>query len=57
MMLDDLGESRAARAVEAGVREVVAAGQVRTPDMGGDASTEDMGEAIAQAAAEAAQEA
>ena len=57
MMLEDLGESRAARAVEAGVREVVAAGQVRTPDMGGDASTEDMGEAIAQAAAEAAQEA
>ena len=57
MMLEDLGESRAARAVDEGEREIVAAGQVRTPDMGGDASTEDMGDAIAQAAAEAAQEA
>lgn len=51
MMLEHLGEVAAARAVELGVREVVAAGRVRTPDMGGEATTEEMGEAIAQAAA------
>ncbi|MFP4248123.1 MAG: isocitrate/isopropylmalate dehydrogenase family protein [Armatimonadota bacterium] len=52
MMLDDLGEHAAARAVEAGVREVVEAGEVRTPDMGGRASCEEMGRAMAEAAAE-----
>ncbi len=51
MMLEDLGEEAAARAVEAGVREVVAEGRVRTPDMGGTASTAEMGEAVAEAAA------
>lgn len=50
-MLEDLGEPVAARAVEAGVREVVAAGEVRTPDMGGSASTVEMGTAVAEAAA------
>ncbi|MGI5816687.1 MAG: isocitrate/isopropylmalate dehydrogenase family protein [Armatimonadota bacterium] len=51
MMLDDLGESAAARAVEGAVRAVVAEGRVRTPDMGGGASCEEMGCAIAEAAA------
>jgi len=51
MMLEDLGEEAAARAVEAGVRKVVAEGRVRTPDMGGAASTAEMGEAVAEAAA------
>jgi len=51
MMLEDIGEPTAAKAVEHGVREVVAAGQVRTPDMGGSSSTEEMGQAMAEAAA------
>ncbi|MCD6361213.1 MAG: isocitrate/isopropylmalate dehydrogenase family protein, partial [Armatimonadetes bacterium] len=50
MMLEDLGEQRAAAAVGAGVREVVAAGEVRTPDMGGEATTAEMGSAVAEAA-------
>ncbi len=50
MMLRDLGEAEAAAAVEAGVAEVVEAGEVRTPDMGGDAGTRQMGQAVAQAA-------
>jgi tartrate dehydrogenase/decarboxylase/D-malate dehydrogenase len=50
MMLENLGEQEAAQAVEEGVREVVAAGEVRTPDMGGESSTEQMGVAIAEAA-------
>ncbi len=51
MMLEALGEPAAARAVEDGVREVVAEGTVRTPDMGGTASTAEMGRAVAEAAA------
>ncbi len=51
MMLEDIGESAAAQAVEDGVRDVLAAGEVRTPDMGGSASCEEMGRAMAEAAA------
>jgi tartrate dehydrogenase/decarboxylase/D-malate dehydrogenase len=51
MMLADLGEQAAAEAVEASARDVVAAGEVRTPDMGGSATCEQMGQAIADAAA------
>jgi tartrate dehydrogenase/decarboxylase/D-malate dehydrogenase len=51
MMLDDIGEGRAAKAVEDAVRAVVEAGEVRTPDMGGSASCEEMGRATAEAAA------
>jgi len=54
MMLAELSEEAAALAVGAGVREVVAAGQVRTPDMGGSSSTVEMGEEIARVAAECA---
>ena len=54
MMLAELSEEDAALAVGAGVREVVAAGQVRTPDMGGSSSTVEMGEEIARVAAECA---
>lgn len=50
MMLEHLGESAAATAVEEAVRAVVAAGEVRTPDMGGRSSTVEMGGAIAEAA-------
>lgn len=48
MMLDHLGESAAARAVEAAVDEVLIAG-VRTPDLGGSATTSELGGAIRDA--------
>jgi 3-isopropylmalate dehydrogenase len=47
MMLDWLGEGDKARRVAAAVGEVVREGDVRTYDMGGAASTDDMAEAIA----------
>ncbi len=46
MMLDWLGETKASRAVEAAVAMVLATGRVRTPDLGGHASTADMTDAI-----------
>ncbi len=47
MMLDHLGEKKAARAVEVAVFKVLARRDPLTPDIGGKASTEDMGKAIA----------
>ena len=47
MMLRHLGESNAADAVEAAIADVLAQGNVRTPDIGGSASTKDLGTAIA----------
>jgi tartrate dehydrogenase/decarboxylase/D-malate dehydrogenase len=47
MMLEHLGEKAAAHAVEQAIFNVVAASDPRTPDIGGNASTEDMGKAIA----------
>ncbi len=49
MMLDHLGHSEAARAVEDAVAHVLAEGAALTPDLGGKASTEEMGKAIADA--------
>jgi isocitrate dehydrogenase (NAD+) len=49
MMLSHLGEHRAAAAVRHGVADVLGRGEVRTPDLGGSASTEEMAEAIAAA--------
>ncbi|HCP62193.1 MAG TPA: isocitrate dehydrogenase, partial [Actinobacteria bacterium] len=49
MMLDHLGESDAATAVRAAVRQVLAAGEVRTRDLGGTAGTGDMTEALVSA--------
>jgi len=49
MLLRHLGERSAADAVEAAVRSVLADGRVRTPDLGGRASTTDMAEAVASA--------
>ena len=46
MMLDHLGEKEAARAVERAIFNVLASASVRTRDIGGTASTQDMGEAI-----------
>lgn len=49
MMLEWLGEKQRAIEVEAAVAEVIARGQVRTYDMGGNSSTMDMARAVAQA--------
>ncbi|MBN6034417.1 tartrate dehydrogenase [Amycolatopsis sp. 195334CR] len=49
MMLDHLGEGGAARAINAAVEKVLADGSVATPDLGGTATTTDLGTAIADA--------
>jgi tartrate dehydrogenase/decarboxylase / D-malate dehydrogenase len=49
MMLRHLGAGDAADGVEAAIAEVLANSQVRTPDIGGRASTRELGEAIAAA--------
>jgi tartrate dehydrogenase/decarboxylase / D-malate dehydrogenase len=49
MMLDHFGESAAAQAVERAVAEVLADGGTRTPDLGGNAGTKDLGAAVAAA--------
>ena len=46
MMLDHLDMTEAARAVEAAVAAVLAEGQVRTPDLGGKSSTEEVATAV-----------
>lgn len=48
MMLDHLGETKAARAVEDAVFKVLARRDPLTPDIGGNANTETMGTAIAE---------
>jgi 3-isopropylmalate dehydrogenase len=52
MMLDWLGETEKAERVEHAVAAVIAEGRVRTYDMGGKASTIDMGRAVAEAVRE-----
>jgi tartrate dehydrogenase/decarboxylase / D-malate dehydrogenase len=47
LMLRHLGESEAACAIDNAIAGVLAKSQVRTPDLGGNASTEDLGKAIA----------
>ena len=49
MMLEWLGESSKAAAIEDAVARVIAAGKVRTYDMGGSSTTIEMAEAIAKA--------
>jgi tartrate dehydrogenase/decarboxylase/D-malate dehydrogenase len=46
MMLRHLGAPEAADAVEDAIAEVLAKSQARTPDIGGSASTRDLGEAV-----------
>lgn len=46
MMLDWLGEHEAAKRIERAVEKVLSEGKVRTYDLGGNATTEDMGNAI-----------
>ena len=47
MMLRHLGMADAADAIEAAIADVLADGKVRTPDIGGTASTNELGSAIA----------
>jgi tartrate dehydrogenase/decarboxylase/D-malate dehydrogenase len=46
MMLDHLGQGESARAIERSVEQVLAAGAVRTPDLGGTATTKQMTQAL-----------
>jgi 3-isopropylmalate dehydrogenase len=48
MMLDWLGETEKGTRLEKAVAAIIAEGQVRTYDMGGSATTLEMGEAIAR---------
>jgi isocitrate/isopropylmalate dehydrogenase len=48
MMLEWLGETQAAAGVEGAIAKVVEKGVTKTYDMGGDASSLEMAEAIAQ---------
>ncbi len=49
MMLDHLGEGAAAAAVERAIAEVLEEAGTRTPDLGGNAGTTDLGAAIVAA--------
>ncbi len=49
MMLEHLGHGAAARAVDAAIAKVVAEGRTLTPDIGGTASTAELGQAIVEA--------
>ncbi|HLX59559.1 MAG TPA: tartrate dehydrogenase [Ktedonobacteraceae bacterium] len=46
LLLDHLGEQEAAAALMRAIEEVLAAGEVRTPDLGGMATTRQLGEGI-----------
>jgi tartrate dehydrogenase/decarboxylase / D-malate dehydrogenase len=48
MMMEHLGETKVARAIEKAIAAVLAKSDVRTPDLGGKAGTKDVGEAIAR---------
>jgi tartrate dehydrogenase/decarboxylase/D-malate dehydrogenase len=49
MMLDHLGHPQAAAAVEKAIETVLQTSKLQTPDMGGKATTEELGKAIAEA--------
>ena len=49
MMLDHLGHADAAQAIEKAIEDVLAGGGPKTPDLGGQATTSDLGRAIAEA--------
>ncbi len=48
MMLEHLGESEAAKRVEEAVIEVLQEGKIRTYDLGGDSTTSEVGDAVAE---------
>jgi tartrate dehydrogenase/decarboxylase/D-malate dehydrogenase len=49
LMLEHLGEQKAADAVVAAIETVIAETKLRTPDIGGKTKTSEMGKAIAEA--------
>jgi tartrate dehydrogenase/decarboxylase/D-malate dehydrogenase len=49
MMLEHLGQTAAAAAIESAIAAVLAFGRVRTPDLGGTATTKDLGTAVTEA--------
>ncbi len=49
MMLDHLGHGDGAAVIERAIGSVLSDGKIRTPDLGGSATTEQMGKAIASA--------
>jgi tartrate dehydrogenase/decarboxylase/D-malate dehydrogenase len=49
MMLAHFGEAAAAAAVERAIAEVLADGRARTPDLGGNAGTRELGAAVGAA--------
>ncbi len=53
MMLDHLGEGEAAAAIETAIETVLRDSDVKTPDMGGKATTSELGDAIADIAGKA----
>ena len=46
LMLDHLGQSKAATAIQSAVASVLKASKVRTPDLGGNATTTQMADAV-----------
>lgn len=48
LMLEELGEKKAADAVENAVIEVLKEGKIRTPDLGGTSTTSEVGDAVAK---------
>jgi tartrate dehydrogenase/decarboxylase/D-malate dehydrogenase len=48
MMLDHLGYPEAAKTIEEAIAAVLDDGKAKTPDLGGSASTQEVGEAIAK---------
>ena len=48
MMLDHVGEADAAAAIVSAIEKLLAESDLRTPDMGGTATTQELGEAVAE---------
>jgi tartrate dehydrogenase/decarboxylase / D-malate dehydrogenase len=46
MLIEFLGETKAAERIESATEQILQEARVRTPDLGGRASTEDVGSAI-----------
>lgn len=46
MLLEDIGEQAGGRLLMAAIEQVTSAGEVRTPDLGGTATTSEMGDAV-----------
>ena len=49
MLLDSIGEKKAAKLVMKGIEDVLKEGKIRTPDFGGTSKTQDVGDAVAKA--------